>query len=65
MIVDSPDFYKVSKEEVNKLHKKYEGLYKNRISVTNKSTINQTIKNQVDYTFQPERISQNDELAEK
>ena len=65
MVSESGEFYKVSKEEVIKLHKKYKSFYKNRISVTNKSNINQSYKNIVDYSFQPELFSQNDELAEK
>lgn len=56
---------KISKEETMKLHKKYKQLYSNRCDVTNKSTINQTFKNLVEPTFQPEMIAQSDELAEK
>lgn len=55
--------FKISREIAGKLHKKYEFFYKNRLLVTNKSS--QSGKGANDYSFMPEKYSQNDELAEK
>jgi hypothetical protein len=56
---------KFSRAEVKKFHLKYEQLYKNRSIVTLKSNVNQSLKNVVEHSFQPERIAQSDELAQK
>ena len=65
MSADTLETFKVSREEAAKLHKRFEQLYKNKISVAGKNNINQSSKNAADYSFQPERITQNDELADK
>jgi hypothetical protein len=57
--------HNISREEALKLHKKYEKFYKNRNSTMNKSNMNQSFKNTIDYSFQPEKIANSDELAEK
>lgn len=54
-----------SREDVRKLHKRYEQLYKNRSFITLKSNVNQTFRNLVELSFQPEMIAQSDELAER
>ena len=65
MTLDTQSF-KITKEDVQKIHKKYEQLYKNRTLVKLKSSANQSFKNTVDYyTFQPEIIAQSNELSEK
>lgn len=64
MLTESPKA-RFTKEEVQKFHKKNEQLYKNRTLVTLKSNINQSIKYTVDYSFQPEKFAQSQELAEK
>lgn len=64
MMLDT-QFFKITKEDAQKIHKKYEQLYKNRTLVTLKSTVNQSFKNNVEYSFTPEKIAQSKELAEK
>ena len=52
-------FYKnkpnlIAQEESDRIHKKYKLFYDNRLSVINKSTVNQSFKHNYDFSFKPE-----------
>ena len=55
----------ISPEETESIHLQYFLFYENRISITNKSSINRSIKNEQEYSFSPDICPNSRKIAEQ